>query len=114
MTLIADHEAFYRSANYPLVADCDIEAEIRDEASDLCVAVAEKYKDNLEKATQVRGCSACSVLYHSLVSPGKSACLTRCDGKQSAKEALDKKLGGKWHVIMGNDFGYRVTHEVET
>ena len=51
---------------------------------------------------------------HSHISPGKFAWLTRCDGKQVAKEALDKKLGGKWHVIMGNDFGYRVTHEVES
>ena len=31
---------------------------------------------------------------------------------QVAKDALDKKFGGKWHVVMGNDFGYEVTHEV--
>ncbi len=53
MTLIADLDAFYRSASYPLVACCDMEAGTRDEASDLCVAAAEKYEDNLEKATQV-------------------------------------------------------------
>lgn len=67
MTLLADLNAFYRSANYPLVADCDMEAEIRDAASDLCVAAAEKYKDNLEKATQVRGRS---VAQHSHITPG--------------------------------------------
>jgi len=33
---------------------------------------------------------------------------------QVAKDALDKKFGGKWHVVMGNDFGYEVTHEVRS
>ena len=54
MPLIADHDSFYRSANYPLVHDCDMEAELKEEATDLCVAATEKYKDNIEKATQVR------------------------------------------------------------
>ena len=54
MPLIADHDPFYRTANYPLVHDCDMEPDLKDEATDLCVAAAEKYKDNLEKATQVR------------------------------------------------------------
>ena len=53
MPLIADHEAFYRTANFPLVKECDMEADLREEATDLCVAAAEKYKDNIEKATQV-------------------------------------------------------------
>ena len=54
MPLIADQDAFYRTANYPLVYECDMEAELREEATDLCVAATEKYKDNIEKATQVR------------------------------------------------------------
>ena len=54
MPLIADHESFYRTANYPLVHDCDMEADLKEEATDLCVVAAEKYKDNIEKATQVR------------------------------------------------------------
>ena len=32
----------------------NMEAELKEEATDLCVAAAEKYKDNLEKATQVQ------------------------------------------------------------
>ena len=56
MALIADHEAFYRSSNYPLVKECDMEAELRDEAIDLCVAATEKHKNDLEKATQVCRC----------------------------------------------------------
>ena len=54
MPLITDHDPFYRTANYPLVHECDMEADLKDEATDLCVAAAEKYKDDIEKATQVR------------------------------------------------------------
>ena len=53
MPLIADHEPFYKTASFPLVKECDMEADLREEATDLCVAAAEKYKDNIEKATQV-------------------------------------------------------------
>ena len=54
MPLIADHDSFYRTANFPLAHKCDMEAELKEEATDLCVAAAEKYKDNLDKATQVQ------------------------------------------------------------
>ncbi|CAK0787088.1 hypothetical protein CVIRNUC_010304 [Coccomyxa viridis] len=59
-----------------------MESDVKDEAADICVAAAEKYKDNLEKAAQV------------------------------IKDALDKKFGGRWHVVIGTDFAHRITHEV--
>jgi hypothetical protein len=46
-------EAFYRSANYPLVSMCDMDLETREEAIDICVTAIEKFQKDLEKATQV-------------------------------------------------------------
>ena len=31
---------------------------------------------------------------------------------QVIKDALDKKFGGRWHVVIGTDFAHRITHEV--
>ncbi|TGZ55583.1 hypothetical protein CRM22_010355 [Opisthorchis felineus] len=28
------------------------------------------------------------------------------------KENVDKKFGSAWHVLIGEDFGFEVTHEV--
>lgn len=33
---------------------------------------------------------------------------------QAIKEALDKRYGGPWHVVMGKAFAFEVTHEVRT
>ena len=54
MAVITDSEAFHRSANFPLLKECDMEADVKDEATDICVTAAEKYKDNIEKAAQVK------------------------------------------------------------
>ncbi len=29
------------------------------------------------------------------------------------KETLDKKLGPAWHVVVGEGFGFEITHEVK-
>ena len=110
MPLIADHDSFYRTANYPLVSECDMEVDLKEEATDLCVAAAEKYKDNIEKATQVRNRrnARCADSH----TPWLDTRLNLGLHVQVAKEALDKKFGGRWHIVMGDDFAYEVTHEV--
>lgn len=29
------------------------------------------------------------------------------------KESMDKKFGSSWHVVIGEGFGFEVTHEVK-
>ncbi|CAB1416076.1 unnamed protein product [Pleuronectes platessa] len=46
-------------------------------------------------------------------------CVTACEkfatNNESAakmiKESLDKKFGSSWHVVIGEGFGFEVTHE---
>jgi hypothetical protein len=54
MVVSKDFEAFYKTANYPLVDQCDMLPEMREEAVDICVTAFEKHQADLEKATQVR------------------------------------------------------------
>ena len=106
MAAITDNEAFYRSANFPLLKECDMESDVKDEAADICVAAAEKYKDNLEKAAQVTGCSVQGFDFAMLI------CVMMFALAQVIKDALDQKFGGRWHVVIGTDFAHRITHEV--
>ena len=40
-----------------------------------------------------------------------------CVGFQAAakmiKESLDKKFGSSWHAVVGEGFGFELTHEVK-
>ena len=47
-------EAFFRTANYPLVERSDMSAEVREEALDVCLLACEKHSADMEKCTQVR------------------------------------------------------------
>jgi len=47
-------EAFFRTANYPLVESSDMSAEVREEALDVCLLACEKHSADMEKCTQVR------------------------------------------------------------
>lgn len=29
------------------------------------------------------------------------------------KEAMDKKFGASWHVVVGEGYGFEITHEVK-
>ncbi|KAF3852910.1 hypothetical protein F7725_006265, partial [Dissostichus mawsoni] len=39
-------------------------------------------------------------------------CVTACRTKM-IKESMDKKFGSSWHVVIGEGFGFEVTHEVK-
>jgi dynein light chain 4 len=71
-----------RIAKYPLVASSDCTADVRTEAVDVCVAACERHAADLEKCTQ------------------------------TIKDALDKRFGGPWHVVVGRAFAFEVTYEV--
>lgn len=53
MAKFEDMESFYRVAKYPLVTYTDMNAEMKEEAMDICITAAEKYPNEMEKCTQV-------------------------------------------------------------
>lgn len=48
-----DLEAYFRVAKYPIVKYTDMNAEMREEASDILITAVEKFPADLEKCTQV-------------------------------------------------------------
>ena len=56
---------------------------MRTEAQELCVTACEKFSSNNETAAKM------------------------------VKDAMDKKFGPAWHVIIGEGYGFEVTHEVK-
>lgn len=46
-------DEFFKVAKYPLVKHCDMTAEMKEEAVDVCITAVEKFPDEREKCTQV-------------------------------------------------------------
>uniref|UniRef100_A0A671W6F1 Dynein light chain n=1 Tax=Sparus aurata TaxID=8175 RepID=A0A671W6F1_SPAAU len=61
----------------------DMPEEMRVETMELCVTACEKFATNNESAAKM------------------------------IKESMDKKFGSSWHVVIGEGFGFEVTHEVK-
>ncbi|XP_064139595.1 dynein axonemal light chain 4 isoform X2 [Loxodonta africana] len=57
--------------------------EMRVETMELCVTACEKFSNNNESAAKM------------------------------IKETMDKKFGSSWHVVIGEGFGFEITHEAE-
>uniref|UniRef100_A0A3B4FKK2 Dynein light chain n=2 Tax=Haplochromini TaxID=319058 RepID=A0A3B4FKK2_9CICH len=75
-------EADYkRLHSFPLIRHTDMPEEMRVETMELCVTACEKYATNNESAAKM------------------------------IKESMDKKFGSSWHVVIGEGFGFEVTHE---
>ncbi|ELU16999.1 hypothetical protein CAPTEDRAFT_157041 [Capitella teleta] len=68
---------------YPLIRHSDMAEEMRVEAMELCVTACEKFSSNNEVAAKM------------------------------IKETMDKKFGASWHVVVGEGFGFEITHEVK-
>jgi len=68
---------------YPLIRHSDMMEEMRVETMELCVTACEKFASNNEMA--------CKMI----------------------KEAMDKKFGAAWHVVVGEGFGFEITHETK-
>ncbi|CAF0848711.1 unnamed protein product [Brachionus calyciflorus] len=68
---------------YPLIRNSDMHDEMRTEAMELCVTACEKFASNNEGAARM------------------------------IKETLDKKFGPAWHVVVGEGYGFEITHEVK-
>ncbi|KAM4652289.1 dynein axonemal light chain 4 [Discoglossus pictus] len=77
-------EADYkRMHSFPLIRQTDMPEEMRVETMELCVTACEKFASNNESAAKM------------------------------IKETMDKKFGSSWHVVIGEGFGFEITHEVK-
>ncbi|KAI8907059.1 hypothetical protein PhCBS80983_g04074 [Powellomyces hirtus] len=77
-----DEKDAKRNFNYPLVKICDMAEELRVEAVDMVVTAVEKHPGNFEAAAQ------------------------------NIKELMDKRCGNSWHAVVGEGYGFEVTHEM--
>ncbi|XP_028842889.1 dynein, axonemal, light chain 4a [Denticeps clupeoides] len=76
-------EADYKKLfSFPLIRNTDMPEEMKVETMELCVTACEKFATNNERAAKM------------------------------IKEYMDKKFGSSWHVVIGESFGFEVTHEV--
>nr|XP_057936144.1 dynein axonemal light chain 4-like [Doryrhamphus excisus] len=66
---------------FPIVRHTDMPKHMKIEAISLCMTAFEKFPDNNESAAQL------------------------------VKDAMDKKFGTAWHVVIGEGFGFGLTHE---
>lgn len=67
-------EEFFKVAKYPLVKECDMTAEMREEAIDVCITAVEKFPDEREKCTQVCVVSSLKELNFTTCSDAHCSC----------------------------------------
>nr|XP_031319152.1 dynein light chain 4, axonemal isoform X1 [Camelus dromedarius] len=77
-----DEADYKRLQTFPLVRHSDMPEEMRVETMELCVTACEKFSNNNESAAKM------------------------------IKETMDKKFGSSWHVVIGEGFGFEITHEL--
>uniref|UniRef100_A0A9L0SSF7 Dynein light chain n=1 Tax=Equus caballus TaxID=9796 RepID=A0A9L0SSF7_HORSE len=77
-----DEADYKRLQTFPLVRHSDMPEEMRVETMELCVTACEKFSNNNESAAKM------------------------------IKETMDRKFGSSWHVVIGEGFGFEITHEV--
>ncbi|XP_071983477.1 dynein axonemal light chain 4 isoform X2 [Engystomops pustulosus] len=77
-----DEADYKRMHSFPLIRHTDMPEEMRVETMELCVTACEKFASNNESAAKM------------------------------IKETMDKKFGSSWHVVIGEGFGFEITHEV--
>ncbi|KAI1239139.1 hypothetical protein IHE44_0012250 [Lamprotornis superbus] len=78
-----DEADYKRLHSFPLIRHSDMPEEMRVETMELCVTACEKHATNNESAAKM------------------------------IKETMDKKFGSSWHVVIGEGFGFEITHEVK-
>mmetsp|Transcript_83996 Transcript_83996/g.102895 ORF Transcript_83996/g.102895 Transcript_83996/m.102895 type:complete len:108 (-) Transcript_83996:9-332(-) len=65
----------------PIIRHSDMNSETTTEAVDIIVSIVDKSKTNLEECAK------------------------------QIKDVMDKRLGGSWHCIVGEQYGFEITHE---
>ena len=81
--------------------------EMKTETMELCVTACEKFASNNEVNNQ-----NCQLFKK--IKKLKIGSYTYLKGAaRMIKETLDKKFGPAWHVIVGEGYGFEITHEVK-
>eukprot|EP00056_Hartaetosiga_gracilis_P007778 m.112083 g.112083 ORF g.112083 m.112083 type:complete len:91 (+) comp12776_c4_seq1:257-529(+) len=70
------------NVNYPLVVKTDLNEEMLVECTESAQTAIEKHSNSNEDAAKM------------------------------LKELMDKKFGGPWHVVIGEAFGFELTHQL--
>eukprot|EP00026_Physarum_polycephalum_P022422 Phypoly_transcript_26488.p1 GENE.Phypoly_transcript_26488~~Phypoly_transcript_26488.p1 ORF type:complete len:110 (+),score=12.31 Phypoly_transcript_26488:82-411(+) len=70
--------------NHPLIRYSDMDEDIKLEAVELTVTALERFPTHYENASR------------------------------AIKEGMDKKTGGGWQCVIGEGYGFEVTHELKT
>mmetsp|Transcript_47902 Transcript_47902/g.79458 ORF Transcript_47902/g.79458 Transcript_47902/m.79458 type:complete len:112 (+) Transcript_47902:68-403(+) len=72
-----------KSMEKGLVRYCGMSSELSNEAVDVIISSIDKYQTNFEECAK------------------------------QVKETMDKRFGATWHCIIGENYGFEVTHEQE-
>eukprot|EP00050_Salpingoeca_kvevrii_P006225 m.288120 g.288120 ORF g.288120 m.288120 type:complete len:100 (-) comp11904_c0_seq2:1526-1825(-) len=72
-----------KNFTFPLVVNCDMNEEIRQECVETAVTAVEKHSKSNELAAKM------------------------------VKEVLDKKLGPAWHVVIGEGFSFDIENQAK-
>lgn len=75
--------------------------EMKTEAMELCVTACEKFSSNNEVTNSLRFLSIFNIWFYLQ------------GAARMIKETLDKKFGPAWHVVVGEGYGFEITHEVK-
>lgn len=80
--------------------------ELRTETMELCVTACEKHANSNEVHAWNMINSTC--LHHPCCFP-----ISLKEAAKMIKETMDKKFGAPWHAVVGEGFGFEITHEVK-
>jgi len=69
--------------SYPLVRFTDMDEQMKKDVMDICTLACERHTSNNEMCAKM------------------------------IKEALDKKFGPSWHVVVGEGFGFELSYETK-
>ncbi|MFH4981130.1 hypothetical protein AB6A40_007839 [Gnathostoma spinigerum] len=76
--------ALKRLFTYPLVRDCDMDSEVREDIVRMVTNACERNVNSNQKAAQ------------------------------TIKQQLDEKYGGVWHTVVGEEFGLQLGHDPQS
>ncbi|KAA0188572.1 Outer arm dynein light chain 4 [Fasciolopsis buskii] len=71
-----------RIHTYPFIKHSDMQEDMRTEVMELCVTACEKFTTDNEASARF------------------------------IKEAMDKKFGAAWHSVVGEGYGFEITHDL--
>lgn len=103
---------------HPCLPTAEVERPVRRSCRDPWLGGAETLSEGSESQQQPRGYKA-SLLLTPLppklppTHPPPTSLVSLQSAAKMIKETMDKKFGSSWHVVIGEGFGFEITHEVK-